>query len=636
MFKLGISGHTRAARRKNQARRGSALVGTVTVLVGLLGVLYVASAMSVTEVRDSRRAVDDVRTRYLADSGVECGINFLSQAVKNNPQNPLKGLTNLFIAGPMTLFVGQPVMNGTEKVGSYSVAMSTVQQTGSSITVAIDSTGYLPDAPANLPAGKHPSSWHSVRTTVKYTLAPSQVFDYAYFINNWGWFYGDTIYANGNVRSNGQFDAAGYAPTVTGQPTYDSVAWDGAHATLSGYHDDNHDGLQDGKDGGVFSGWDIINVQHLQGQGASPANQHDFQPQVPMPNLTDLTYYETNAITSGGNITIGGVTVTNAVYGDEAGEKQNLYLVGTAANPITLHGPVVVRGNLIISGYVTGQGAIYSGGNVYCPDSVKYVNPPSSPRPANNSQSATETWLSDNWNKDFLGLFARKSVALGDFTDGTWQYYESWWMSDPMNASNEDQGSDGIPNTHAGKDGIVGTADDDVLENDGVFTIQHYSAQDQALGLIPPGAHVGDPIPGTGEDIDGNGVYDGSMTLANIINPPALNTTNWGGNMPVGGIANYHDVASMTANHMDAVFYTNHSFCYTVLGGQPATINGALVSRNEDIIYGTPNVQFNYDCRLLGGSSGMASKFLPTTMQPVQVVRWAPLDHDPNKSLVHP
>jgi hypothetical protein len=106
--------------------------------------------------------------------------------------------------------------------------------------------------------------------------------------------------------------------------------------------------------------------------------------------------------------------------------------------------------------------------------------------------------------------------------------------------------------------------------------------------------------------------------------------------MPVGGIANYHDVASMTANHMDAVFYTNHSFCYTVLGGQPATINGALVSRNEDIIYGTPNVQFNYDCRLLGGSSGMASKFLPTTMQPVQVVRWAPLDHDPNKSLVHP
>jgi len=636
MFKLGISGHSRAARRKNQARRGSALVGTVTVLVGLLGVLYVASAMSVTEVRDSRRAVDDVRTRYLADSGVECGINFLSQAVKNNPQNPLKGLTNLFTAGPMTLFVGQPVMNGTEKVGAYSVAMSTVQQTGSSITVAIDSTGYLPDAPANLPAGKHPSSWHSVRTTVKYTLAPSQVFDYAYFINNWGWFYGDTIYANGNVRSNGQFDAAGYAPTVTGQPTYDSVAWDGAHATLSGYHDDNHDGLQDGKDGGVFSGWDIINVQHLQGQGGSPASQHDFQPQVPMPNLTDLTYYETNAITSGGNITIGGVTVTNAVYGDEPGEKQNLYLVGTAANPITLHGPVVVRGNLIISGYVTGQGAIYSGGNVYCPDSVKYVNPPSSPRPADNSQSATETWLSANWNKDFLGLFARKSVALGDFTDGTWQYYESWWMSDPMNASNEDQGSDGIPNTRAGKDGIMGTADDDVLENDGVFTIQHYSAQDQALGLIPPGAHVGDPIPGTGEDIDGNGVYDGSMTLANIINPPALNTTNWGGNMPVGGIANYHDVASMTANHMDAVFYTNHSFCYTVLGGEPATINGALVSRNEDIIYGTPNVQFNYDCRLLGGSSGMASKFLPTAMQPVQVVRWAPLDHDPNKSLVHP
>ncbi len=62
---------------------------------------------------------------------------------------------------------------------------------------------------------------------MRYILAPSRVFDYAYFINNWGWFYGDTIYCNGNARSNGQFDVAGYKPTVTGQPIYDDVDWNG-------------------------------------------------------------------------------------------------------------------------------------------------------------------------------------------------------------------------------------------------------------------------------------------------------------------------------------------------------------------------------------------------------------------------
>jgi hypothetical protein len=623
--------------RGDESRDGNALLSTVVVLTGLLGLLYAASAASVIEVKESRKNVDDVRAKYIADAGVECAINFLSQAAKKNFQNPLLELTNLFVASPtVSLYVAQPVMNGAQKAGAYSVSMSALEQTASSITIAIDATGYLPDAPSALPAGKEVASWRAQRTTVKYSLAPSQVFDYAYFINNWGWFYGDTIRCYGNVRSNGQFDAAGYAPTITGQPTYDSVTWNGTSATLAGYHDDNHDGLTNGADGGLWSGWDIVGAQHMQGVGGQAANQHDFQPPVPMPNLSDLTQYEANALHEGGYITIGGSTVTNAVYGDEAGEKQNLYLEGTDANPIVLHGPVVVRGNLIIKGKVTGKGAIYTGGNAYVPDSIRYVNPPASARPANNSQAATEAWLTANWNSDFLGLFSKKNIVVGDFTDSTWQFYEAWWMSDAMNLSKEDSGADNIPHTRAGKDGIMNTADDDVLEGDNVFTIEHYTAQDDALGLIPPGKHVGDPIPGTGEDIDGNGVYDGTATLSDVILNVPMNTTNFGGNIPAAGVADYHTISSMSAYNLDAVFYTNHSFCYTVLGGNSAKINGALVSRNEDIVYGTPTCDINYDCRLLGGASGMASKWLPNTMQPVQVIRWASLDHDPNRHLVIP
>jgi hypothetical protein len=267
---------------------------------------------------------------------------------------------------------------------------------------------------------------------------------------------------------------------------------------------------------------------------------------------------------------------------------------------------------------------------------VQYLNPPTTTRPADNTQASTEAWLSTNWNKDFLGLFAKENVVVGDHTHAWWQYYVGWWMGDSMNQSAEDAGADGIPNTHAGYDGVNGTSDDDVLEGDGVFTVEHYTAADEACGLIPAGYDVGDVIPGTGEDIDGDGVYDDQATLADVILTTPMNTTNFGGNMPAAGIASYSSIASLYANRLDAVFYTNHSFCYLVLGGQTAKINGALVSRNENIIYGTPTIEINHDPRLLGGSSSQAAGFLPIEIQPMEILRWVQLDNDPNRSLVAP
>jgi hypothetical protein len=637
MFERGTS-TLQGSEFRSSSRRGSALLSASIVLVCMLGLVFVAGTVSGLEVKDSRVSMDKVRAQYMADAGLERGQNFLAQAIKDTAfRDPLGGLKNLFTnSATITPFVGVPVMDGNRRTGSFSVRLTSVAQTTTSITIAIDATGYLPDAPSNLPPKEKVSAWRAVRRTLLYQIAPSQVFDYAYFINNWGWFYGDTIICNGNARSNGQFDAAGYRPTVGGQPTYDSVSWDGSHAHLSGYHDDNGNGLSDGLDGGVFSGWNIVNAQNIQGIGGQATNQHSFQPQIAMPNLSDLSSYEANAIQQHGSISIGGTVVSDAVYGDGAGEKQNLYLVGTAANPIVINGPVVVRGDVIISGYVTGQGAIYSGGNVYCPNSVQYKNAPATTRPASNSQADTEAWLSSNWGKDSLGLFARENIVIGDFTNSTWQYYVSSWMGDTMNVSKEDAGSDGIPNTRAGRDGVLGTSDDDVLENDGVWTVEHYTAQDASLGLIPSGKHVGDAIPGTGEDIDGDGVFDGQTTLSNVLENKPLNTANWGGNMPASGISSYSSIASMSANRMDAVFYTNHTFCWVVLGSSDAQVNGAVVSRNEDIIYGTPNIRFNYDCRMLGGNSSPIGQYLPKMLQPPIRVSWQQLDADPNRYDVSP
>ncbi len=610
------------------------VVSASTLLVGLV---FATTAFSVVDLKESKDSLDQVRARYVAQAGVEDAVRFLQNAVKKTSfHDPLLGLHNIFKSGGTVRYkIAQALMDGSRKMGEYSVTMTGAEDP-EGMNVTIRSTGYLPQAPQNLPAGKRMKAWQALQVTVRFETGPSQVFNYGYFINNWGWFYGSSIICNGNVRSNGQFDAAYYRPTVTGQPLYDKVEWAGGKAVLSGYHDDNGDGLMDGNDGGIFAGWDILRSGNVRGNGGKPSNQHDFQDQVPMPNLTDLSQYEAKAIAEGGHVDIGGSHVLDAVTGDDPGEKPNVYLHGTLANPIRIHGKVIIRGNVIISGYITGQGAIYAGGNIYIPDSIHYVNPPTSPRPASNKKEDTEAWLTQNWNKDFVGFFARENIAVGNHENSTWRRYVDHWMRSSMNKSEEDAGEDGIPNTRKGKDGIAGTEDDDVLEDDNVFTVERYSALDAHLGLIPPGKSVGDPIPGTGEDIDGDGVYDPTTSLANDIDfKDPLDPAHWGGNMPPGGI-NYNDVASVHANHLDGVFYTNHSFCWFVTNSHDAVINGALVSRNENIIYGTPHMYINYDCRLLGGGAGAVQEFLPKVVKPVEFLRWEVLSKDPNRYIVKP
>ena len=620
------------------SKKGSALVSTLIVFVGISSMIYATTALSTMEVKQSRQSLQDLQSDSIAQAGVEMGKSMLQDTIrKNTILNPIEGVADLFEDGePLNLFRGEPLIDSGATMGFYSVSMELLEETNTSVTVRIFSTGYLGNAPTDLATGETVEASSSLSVTVRYELESSEVFNYAYFINNWGWLYGHSIYCNGNARSNGQFDSGGYHPTMTGQPKYESAEFNGTTASLSGYQDDNGDGLEDGEDGGIFSGWDIVNVQNVLGVGGNTENQHDFQEQVPMPNLSDLSLYEDAAHEAGGSITIGGVVVVDGVLGDDSGEKSNLYLVGTPANPIVLNGPVVIRGDVIISGTVTGQGAIYNSGNIYVPDSLNYLDGPGTTRPTDNTQAATEAWLSDNWDKDFLGLFSAENVVVGDYTNSTWRHYVGGWMASTMNSSVEDAGEDGIPNTYAGRDGIVGTADDDVLEGDGIFTVEYYSAGDDALGIIPDGFSVGDIIPGSGEDIDGDGKFDAQSGLSDLDMQDSMTVAKWEGNMPAAGIASYSSIGSLYANNLDATFYTNHSFCYFVVGGSPARINGSMVARNENIVYGTPRIEMNYDVRLLGGSTGAAGTMLPTTTAPLEVIQWRRLDEDPLRNMEDP
>ncbi|MEZ5976062.1 MAG: hypothetical protein R3E96_14840 [Planctomycetota bacterium] len=554
-------------------QRGCALVSTLVVFTAISGLLIATAALSSVEMRQAQAAFPRMQAEVLSEAGIEVAKLSLDAIAKRTTGiNPLDVIAAQFDDGAMAICSGQQLIDNGVTMGAYSVRASLISQTEGELLVRIESTGYVPDAPANLGPGQRVTAWDSQSLVLRYSFEPSEVFDYGYFINNWGWFYGNSIYCYGNVRANGQFDAGGYSPLIQGQPRYKSVAWDGDHAVLGGYVDDNGDGLQDGKDGGIWAGWDMVNEQSIRDTGGLAANQHSFGGTVEMPNLSDLSMYEDMARNLQGTISIDGITLVEGVMGDAPTEKQHLYLVGTEEKPIVINGPVVVRGDVIISGVVEGQGVIYSGGNTYVPDSIQYKHGPAQPRPALNTTSATEAWLTANKNSDFLGLFSAENIVVGDFSNSTWRSNVNAWMSSSLNQSAEDAGEDGLPNTAAGRDGILGTADDDVLEGDGVFTVEFYTLADAEAGMIPAGYEVGDVIPGSGEDIDGDGEYDGPLTLHDLDFQDDIRADKWAGNVPSGGVSNYEDIASLNASKLEATFYTNHSFCWYVEGSQDAVI----------------------------------------------------------------
>jgi hypothetical protein len=614
------------------------------LVVALVTTLFAAalawSAVSVgtADRSDAAHELQKVEARSLAEAGLHRAMATVRSTMRLDVFDPVAELDKLlFVNGdttqPQTWTVAadEPLVRNNRTYGTFTVVVTAVANADDSRDLTITATGYVPDR-ANVRAKA------TSQAVVRAGLQPGEVFDYSYFINNWGWFYGDTILSHGNVRSNAQFDAANYAPSVFGTPRYTSMSLvDPAHPDLQGYQDDNKDGITDGSDGGIYSGWNIVNSGNVLGMGGLTKNQHDYDAQIPMPNLNDLSTYEVRAKQANASIQIGGgtdasgnplppTTVCNAVLGDEPGEMQNVVLIGTAAKPIILNGPVVVRGDVIIKGVVTGQGTIYSGRNVYVADNLTYLNGPSSYVPSDESEATTEAWLAANQGKDFCGLFAKKHVVMGDFTDGWWRMFVNWWLQDPMNSSAEDAGLDGMPNTRAGRDGILGNEDDDTLEGDGVWTVDHYTQAQADLGLIPAGKNVGDPIPGTGEDIDGNGQYDGTTQLSEFDLSAALDSGQWAGNVPAG-TTSFSSLSSIAITDVNAALYTNHTVAMLTLAwGQDFHLFGSVVSRNESLIYGTNTMNLYADRRLSAG--GEFGTMLPRTLAPLKVLSWTQLDAD--------
>jgi hypothetical protein len=392
---------------------------------------------------------------------------------------------------------------------------------------------------------------HKVRTlqaTVKKN-PPSQIFDYEYFLNNWGWWWGAPITGYGDNRANWDFDLRN-SPTVNGS----LVA--AGRLSAGSLHIDPLSGS--------------VPLRGL--AGADPVSYlHEGTDRLAMPNLKDFSYYTAQATARGGKLYVGGTLTVDAVQNNPT--QPGLYLEGTAVNPIRINGPVVVPGDVVIKGVITGKGTLYVGGNLYFAGDVTYLNGPDfSTPPATMPTTDRDTWVQNSYatDKDLICFAVREAVLGGNVNSLIWKSacYDTtgYGLAHIGDESN------------LGADGIASTPDDGVLYLD----------------------TNGDGVPDSAWfDADGDGIvdarynYDTQLKMdaaraAKILNYPADLT----GTQP----QDYGEIATSDFNRLDGVFYTNHAFAsYSSKSG--TRINGTIISRDEAIIF-TGSLTLVYDSRI--------------------------------------
>jgi hypothetical protein len=304
--------------------------------------------------------------------------------------------------------------------------------------------------------------------------------------------------------------------------------------------------------------------------GASGSNPvyytHVGVPRVQMPNLKDMSYYESKAT---GSIKIGGATVVNGVQGLSG--PAGIYLEGTASNPIVINGTVVIRGDAIIKGVVSGKGTIYVGGNLYVAGNITYANGPDfTTPPATMSNANRDAWVDSNQSKDLVAFAVRQCILGGKVNSSDWQ-------SNCYNANTYGLSNVG-GEANLGADGIKSTPDDGIPYKD----------------------TNGDGTPDSAAyDADGDGTIRGNYNYANDLQLTPARIANIGRfpKDPLNGSPlDYNNVASDQITRLQGLFYTNHAVALKSSAG-PEYLDGVLVSRDEAWIFSN-SLTFRYDSRV--------------------------------------
>lgn len=537
------------------SRSGMAMISVFLVVIVLTLFLGSLLRRSIGESRNTQRRLDILQAEYLAESGID--------KVK---QDLYKAFEVFYAAQGRTAdtftWFDDLVTDPLEKYSAIPTNAKLKNTPNAAYSVRITDVDVSTSVPKDITlvsTGTFNGITKTATAVVRYSMGSARVFDYSYFINNYGWFYGSSITSQGDVRSNGNFSFM-YNPLVNGD-AYGSVTPElGAVGTV----------------GGSYGNESIGTYRRKADDTARPANptadpidiDGDFIPEefpyengydgtvekfpsqesLNMPYLGNLQYYKELAANKNGTIRQKGVTLVNNVLED------NIVLIGTDAAPIQIDGPVVVTGDVLIKGKVTGQGTIYSGRNTHVIGSVEYVNPPAWLKPDINP-SRTDA---SNENSDFLGLVAKGNIVIGNYTERSWDYCKLYLNPRFTKAYKVD------------------------VEDADIGYVSYYSEGEPYFN----GDYTG---------FDGGKKTDGSKRR--------FYESSYD-NKYFASVADSY----VKINQVDAVTYTNHAFTGRV---NKFTMNGSIISRDEAIIYSN-YIKMNYDVRARDKGEEL---YLPRTLE---------------------
>ncbi len=610
-----------------------------------LGIMIMLSFIGIASITTTSLDIDlsgsekrSTQSLYLAEAGLERAVyGYLWGGFNDENISPM---VNLF--GWLNSLEGDTLYNHMDVSGQggYLVRITSVANPGA-VSPYIECRDVTVESHSVSLGG---SENRTVAGVVRFGIHPSGVYDYSYFMNHFGWWAGfphGGAVANGNMRANGHFHLLSAWLTGNGNPRFNPI---------DGEVMDN---------GGIYAGGSVMGSGY-EGMAQYAENRHSYRGVdngpvdpaiVEMPNLNDAgdvdndgnvqelnPYYLSLAKgehgpaagrvgqdTNGDGILQASEVVIDGVYGDEGGETGNVVLVGTDSNPIIIEGPVVVTDNLVVRGTIAGQGAFYVGRNTYVAGSVTYDDPPSE-RPTfdyghetpEQYRSRLDDWIEANEDKDIVSFQTRESIIIGDHTRSSWQGYINGyggWLKDYRNNGSEDVGVDRVFGTLDSESNPYGGSE---KERDGYWTVQLYNestAERQTMDLQITAGSVYPPsgwrvVAGSGEDIDGDGEFDGSYTYSGDIGFDVAFNSGQFHNMPAA-VGDYSDLADHTIHRIDGTLYTNHA-----LAGwfdNNSQVNGAMVARNESLIVWGSHLELNHDERLTGtgGTAAPYSIYLP-------------------------
>lgn len=573
--------------RNTTKRRGSALLVSFIILtiLGVAASSYIGAATQTYQL--SYRESLETKTTPLCEAA--------AQSVEWNLWQPFKQSQNFAAMDALCTGASQsnPIatVSGTiGAAGNYSGGIISYVPTDTyTRTVVVRCVGWLDLNNNGVLDANEPCK--TVDVTATYTLQRSAVFDYTYFINNYGWMDGfgpNDLIVNGDMRSNGNFTFSNGSPTVNGSvwaaqnnelipPAAGLIneppvkMSNNTYSTMQATHTRAREAYNSGTMGAYgSSNWQnwstyifdttgqIIN-NTAQGavlgdstgikswtetsfQNNPPETLIDSSPsqQVIMPDLSNIAYYEQLSQNYTDPKQFYGDGSSNPNYGKGAyleawnsgtGTYQTISTNGVVTGSAAIVGsaahPIIVHGPVTFTQDAVIKGNVSGQGSLYAGRNVHIVGSIIYNNPPSFTGSNLTTQSNANEKADMLALCANGSVIMGDTSQFT-QSYPLQYMEPPF--------------THPR------------LDDNG--------------NLIP--AYNATNVDGTGHKL-----YQSTL-----------------------GDSFIHSIAS-SVTQIDAVLYTNFVGGGDIgTGGAGVNFNGTIISKDESMVVFSLPMYMNYDSRI--------------------------------------